>query len=166
MKKILFFTALTASLIIALVSCKDGLDLDALRAEEVKMLEEYIEKNGIETTPTKTGMYYIETVAGTGDSLIKVGDRVEISYVGTLLSTEKEFDKSDPYEPYKFTVGSSDVIAGMSEGMTYMRLGGKARLIIPSNLAYGASNSSGLPRFSTLIFDVEVLKHTKSDSNK
>jgi FKBP-type peptidyl-prolyl cis-trans isomerase len=50
------------------------------------------------------------------------------------------------------------VIAGMNEGLTYMRQGEKATLVIPSNLAYGASNSS-VERFSTLIFDIEVYKH-------
>ncbi|WP_321285634.1 FKBP-type peptidyl-prolyl cis-trans isomerase [uncultured Sunxiuqinia sp.] len=160
MKKLFFFFALLGYALVAAVSCKNnGLDLEKLRAEELARLNEYIETNGITTEPTESGLYYIEQVKGTGDS-IKVGDRVKIFYTGMLIDSTV-FDASGNYEPLEFIVGSTDVITGMSEGVTYMTQGGKATFIIPSNLAYKATTSSGLPRFSTLIFDVEVYKHYK-----
>ena len=158
MKKLFFFFALGCALVAA-VSCKDsGLDLDKLRAEELATLNEYIEANGITTEPTESGLYYIEQVKGTGDSLIKVGDRVKIFYSGMTIDSAYSAGSTGIYEPAEGIVGSFD-ITGLSEGLTHMRQGGEATLIIPSNLAYGATTSSGLPRFSTLIFDVKVYKH-------
>ncbi|WP_159520602.1 FKBP-type peptidyl-prolyl cis-trans isomerase [Sunxiuqinia indica] len=165
MKKLFFFFALLGCALVAAVSCKDsGLDLDKLRAEELARLNEYIEANGITTEPTESGLYYIEHVEGTGDSLIKVGDRVKIFYSGMTIDSAYSAGSTGDFEPYDVIVGSSDVITGLSEGLTHMRQGGEATLIIPSNLAYGATTSSGLPRFSTLIFDVEVYKHYRLDN--
>ncbi|MGQ7871043.1 FKBP-type peptidyl-prolyl cis-trans isomerase [Sunxiuqinia sp. sy24] len=161
MKKIFFFLAVIGGLLITTVSCKDdGIDLEKLRAEELEKLDTFIEANNIDEEPTESGMYYIEREKGTGDT-IKLGDRVKVFYTGMLIDSTV-FDMSGTYEPFEFIVGGSDVIVGMSEGVSYMTQGGKATFVIPSNLAYGASNSSsGIPRFSTLIFDVEVYKHYK-----
>jgi len=162
MKKILFFLTIIGSVMFMTVSCgNDGLDLEKLRAEELEALDAFIEANDIEVEPTSSGLYYIEQVKGTGDT-IKPGDRVKIFYTGMFIDSTL-FDSTSEYEPFEFVVGSSDVITGMSEGITYMTQGGKATLIIPSNLAYGATNNTtlGIPRFSTLIFDIEVYKHYK-----
>ncbi len=162
MKKLFFFFALIGSVLITAVSCKDnGLDLEKLRAEELQSLEEFVDANDINVEPTESGLYYIEREKGTGDT-IKAGDRVKIFYTGMFIDST-EFDYTGSYEPFNFIVGSSDVITGMSEGITHMRQGGKATLIIPSNLAYGATNNTtlGIPRFSTLVFDIEVYKHYK-----
>lgn len=166
MRKVVFFFALTASVLVLAVSCKDGLDLDKLRAEELEALEEFIAANNITVEPKESGLYYIEREKGTGDS-IKLGDRVKIFYTGMFIDSTI-FDATGTYEPFEFIVGSSSVITGMSEGLTYMTQGGKATLIIPSNLAYGATNNTtlGIPRFSTLIFDVEVYKHYKLEDTQ
>ncbi|SFF59874.1 FKBP-type peptidyl-prolyl cis-trans isomerase [Sunxiuqinia elliptica] len=160
MKKTFFLIVSVVAIIAISVSCKDnGLDLEKLRAEEIQKLEEFIEKNDIQEEPTASGLYYIEREKGTGDT-IKNGDRVKIFYTGMLIDSTV-FDMSGTYEPFDFIVGGSGVIAGMSEGVTHMRQGGKGTLIIPSELAYGASSSQGLPRFSTLIFDIEIKNHYK-----
>ncbi len=164
MKKTFFLIVSVVAIIAISVSCKDnGLDLEKLRAEEIQKLEEFIDKNDIKEEPTASGLYYIEREKGTGDT-IKAGDRVKIFYTGMLIDSTV-FDKSGTYEPFEFIVGQSlssgGVIPGMSEGITHMRQGGKGTLIIPSELAYGASANGGLPRFSTLIFDIEVYKHYK-----
>ncbi|MGQ8335445.1 FKBP-type peptidyl-prolyl cis-trans isomerase [Sunxiuqinia sp. A32] len=171
MKRYLVFLLAIAGIIAAISSCKEDNNLDELRAEEVRLLEEYIAENYADVEPTSSGLYYIETEEGYGDSLIKAGDEVQIWYTGTLLSSGEVFDSTSDtlghqFEPLKFVVGTDEVITGMSEGVTHMRLGGKARFIIPSNLGYGASSSSttGLPRFSTLIFDVEIYKHKRYDN--
>ncbi|WP_053182819.1 FKBP-type peptidyl-prolyl cis-trans isomerase [Sunxiuqinia dokdonensis] len=162
MKKTIFFLTAIAAVVFLTVSCgNDGLDLEKLRAEELEKLDAFIEANGITVEPTASGMYYIEELKGTGDT-IKPGDRVKIFYTGMFIDSTL-FDFTSDYEPFEFVVGSTDVITGMSEGLTYMTQGGKGTLIIPSNLAYGATNNTtlGIPRFSTLIFDVEVYKHYK-----
>ncbi len=159
MKKILLFFAIVAAFGAVVSSCKKGEDLEALRAEEVRKLKEFLAKNDIPDEPKPSGLYYIETLEGDGDT-IRVGDRVQIWYTGMYIDSTV-FDATDNYNPFEFIVGSSDVITGMSEGLTYMKQGGKATLIIPSELAYGATNnySLGVPRFSTLVFDIEVYKH-------
>ena len=162
MKKTIFFLTAIAAVVFLTVSCgNDGLDLEKLRAEELEKLDAFIEANGITVEPTASGMYYIEELKGTGDT-IKPGDRVKIFYNAMFIDSIP-FDATSDYEPFEFVVGSTDVITGMSEGLTYMTQGGKGTLIIPSNLAYGATNNTtlGIPRFSTLIFDVEVYKHYK-----
>ena len=161
MRKLFFFFALVVSLITVAVSCKKSQNLDELRNEELRLLKEYVETNKITVEPTSTGLYYLETEVGTGDS-IHAGDRVKIFYTGMFIDSTI-FDASGYFEPFEFIVGSSDVITGMSEGLTYMKQGGKATLIIPSNLAYGATNNYtlGIQRFATLIFDIEVYKHYK-----
>jgi FKBP-type peptidyl-prolyl cis-trans isomerase len=166
MKKYLGLIIIAFSIALSFSSCKDDNNLDELRAEEMRLLEEYINTNHKGLEPKSSGLYYIEVEEGTGDS-IKVGDQVKIWYTGTLLSNGYEFDSNEVdghrYTPLTFTAGSTDVIAGMSEGVTYMKLGGKAKLIIPSNLGYKAVNTGDIPRFSTLIFDVEIYKHTKAE---
>ena len=58
-----------------------------------------------------------------------------------------------------FIVGAGDVISGLDEAVTYMREGGKARLVIPSELAYGQNGTGSVGGFTTLIMEVEVYKH-------
>ncbi len=68
-------------------------------------------------------------------------------------------------EPFNFTLGAGNVIKGCDEGVALMRIGSKAKLIIPSPLAYGSrsipgnkNNPKGVPANSVLIFDVEIVK--------
>ena len=69
-----------------------------------------------------------------------------------------KFDSSiDRGQPFEFTLGGG-VIKGWEEGISMMKVGGKARLIIPSWLGYGAKGSGDkIPPYSTLVFDVELL---------
>ncbi|CAE6441899.1 hypothetical protein ACGC1H_004298 [Rhizoctonia solani] len=90
----------------------------------------------------------------------KKGDTVTIHYVGTLLNG-KQFDSSrDRREPFQTKIGVGQVIKGWDEGIPQVPLGGKARLTIPSHMAYGDKDiGRGLiPANSTLIFEVELLK--------
>jgi FKBP-type peptidyl-prolyl cis-trans isomerase len=99
-------------------------------------------------------LYYIETKKGSGPNP-KESDIVTVHYTGTLLDGTK-FDSSvDRGQPAEFPLNG--VIKGWTEGLQLMKKGGKARLIIPSNLAYGGNPGGPIPPFSTLVFDVELL---------
>jgi peptidylprolyl isomerase len=106
------------------------------------------------TTPS--GLKYVEEVIGTGASP-KQGQNVTVHYTGTLENGFK-FDSSvDKGQPYSFRIGTGVVIKGWDEGIMTMNVGGKRRLIVPANLAYGAAGRPGIPPNATLIFEVELL---------
>ncbi|MBM4174592.1 MAG: FKBP-type peptidyl-prolyl cis-trans isomerase [Ignavibacteria bacterium] len=117
---------------------------------------------GYSTTNTITelpsGLKYIDTEVGTGSTAAK-GHKLSVHYTGYLISGKK-FDSSlDRNEAFEFQLGMGQVIKGWEEGLSDMKVGGKRKLIIPSNLAYG-SRSIGdiIPANSTLVFDVELIK--------
>lgn len=94
---------------------------------------------------------------GTGASPQK-GDYVSVHYVGTLLDGT-EFDNSRKRgEPIQFPIGEGRVIPGWDQGIAAMKVGGKARLIIPPELGYGAQGAGGvIPPNATLVFEVELV---------
>lgn len=128
--------------------------------QEKEDLQAYLTTNNITTEPTASGMYYIETLEGTS-RLAEAGDVVRVHYTGKLLNGDV-FDSSEGRDPIEFTLGAGRVIPGWDEGIAYMKTGGKATLIIPSDLAYGAQGSGTIPGYSTLVFDVELVEIVSS----
>ncbi|MEK6532470.1 MAG: FKBP-type peptidyl-prolyl cis-trans isomerase [Nitrospirota bacterium] len=106
---------------------------------------------------TSSGLQYIDQVVGTGDTA-KAGQTVSVHYTG-WLTNGKKFDSSvDRGQPFSFRLGVGQVIKGWDEGVQGMKVGGKRKLTIPSNLGYGARGAGGLiPPHATLVFDVELL---------
>lgn len=98
-----------------------------------------------------------ELTLGTGTEAVK-GKTVSVHYVGTLESG-KQFDSSrDRAEAFEFRLGAGMVIKGWDQGVAGMKVGGKRKLTIPSDLAYGDRGYPGLiPPRATLIFEVELL---------
>ncbi|MFA4851633.1 MAG: FKBP-type peptidyl-prolyl cis-trans isomerase [Bacteroidales bacterium] len=126
------------------------------KAKEPEDIKTYIKDNKIYTKPTVSGLYYIETKRGTG-AKAENGKTVTISYTGKLLDGSV-FDSSEGKTPIAFVLGSKQVIPGWEEGISLMRVGGKAKLLIPSVLAYG-QNGAGqvIMPYSPLVFDVELI---------
>jgi FKBP-type peptidyl-prolyl cis-trans isomerase len=85
------------------------------------------------------------------------GNKVSVHYTGTLTDGT-EFDSSVGKAPFNFTLGIGNVIQGWDNGVVGMKVGGKRRLIIPADMAYGAKNQPGIPPNSTLVFIVELLE--------
>jgi peptidylprolyl isomerase len=126
----------------------------AAATEEVEVVSEIAEEDII---TTESGLQYVMVEEGGGDSP-EPGSMVQVHYTGTLEDGTK-FDSSyDRGEPIQFMLSAGQVIPGWDEGIALLKVGGKAKLIIPPELAYGASGAGGvIPPDATLLFDVELV---------
>ena len=106
---------------------------------------------------TPSGLKYIDQEVGTGD-VATAGKTASVHYTG-WLENGKKFDSSvDRGQPFSFPLGAGRVIKGWDEGVQGMKVGGKRKLTIPSDLGYGSRGAGGvIPPNATLIFDVELL---------
>ncbi len=131
--------------------------IEQAKAKEDSIMTKYIADKKIKVAPTASGLYYIQKVAGKG-AQAESGKKVSVHYTGKLLDGTV-FDSSvERGEPIEFVLGQGQVIPGWDEGIAMMKEGGKATLIIPSNLAYGERGNQVIPPCSTLLFDVELVK--------
>lgn len=115
------------------------------------------EPQGPEVT-TESGLKYIDIVTGSGPSPER-GQMVTVHYVGTLEDGTPVDSSPSKGSPLSFKIGTGNVIKGWDEGIMTMKVGGKRKLIIPPNLAYGALGlPPKIPRSATLVFEVELLE--------
>ena len=111
----------------------------------------------VSTVTTDSGLKYIDNKTGDGE-YPNVGDKVVVHYTGTLEDGTKFDSSSDRGQPFEFTIGVGQVIKGWDEGVISMKIGGKRKLIIPPELAYGSRGAGRvIPPNATLIFEVELL---------
>ena len=105
----------------------------------------------------KSGLKYVDVAKGEGPAAVS-GKNVTVHYTGTFPNGKK-FDSSlDRNEPFTFLLGAGQVIKGWDEGVAGMRIGGKRRLVIPSELGYGKRGAgSVIPPNAELFFEVELL---------
>ena len=170
MKRIVFSGIFLLIVVAAFFSCKDENIYVKYRKEELRILEAFITEYYPDIKAKPSGLYFIETQKGSGDT-IKVGDKVHIFYSTWAIDDsasviKKIFIEESTgyslgwyYEPYEVIVGSGGSgIVGLEEGLTYMQLGAKANLVINSELAHGQYGSGFIPGFTTLCMEVEVHK--------
>jgi len=123
------------------------------KAASVAYLTKAAAEPGVVTTDS--GLIYRDLSAGTGRSPT-AGDTVKVHYRGTLINGT-EFDSSyRRNEPAQFPLGG--VIPCWTEGVQKMKVGGKARLVCPSGLAYGDAGRPSIPGGATLVFEIELLE--------
>jgi FKBP-type peptidyl-prolyl cis-trans isomerase len=128
------------------------------RIEEAKrQAEEAMEKLAAGFDKTESGLRYKMIQKGSGKQA-ESGKTVSVHYQGSL-DNGKVFDSSYPRKkPIEFKLGQGQVIEGWDEGIALLKVGDKARFVIPSYLGYGSSGAGGvIPPNATLIFDVELM---------
>ena len=125
--------------------------------EEKKKQQETLDAVAKGYAETPSGLRYEILQKGEGKKATK-GANVSVHYKGQLLDGTV-FDSSyKRKQPIDFPVGVGQVIAGWDEGIQLLKVGDKARFVIPSSLAYGESGAGGvIPPNATLIFDVELM---------
>ncbi len=131
--------------------------LETNKKQETSLRDKYLKEHNITVKPTASGLYYVEKVKGTGPRAV-AGKKVKVHYTGTLLNGTKFDSSRDRNEPYAFPLGQGQVVKGWDEGIALMNVGGKATLIVPSSLGYGAEDKGVIPPYSTLVFEVELME--------
>ena len=99
---------------------------------------------------------------GAGTTAAK-GNSITVNYTGWLYDASKtdnkgtQFDTSAGRDPFTFTLGAGQVIAGWELGVPGMKVGGKRRLVVPPSYGYGSTTVGSIPANSTLVFDIELI---------
>jgi len=136
-------------------------------ADEERKIQDYMDTipeskvTEIYDEETDATMYYIEDLLGTGDT-IRNDSVASVLYRGYLCD-KREFDSNIGGDTLDVLVGNGDVIQGWDIGLTYFRKGGKGRLVIPYQLAYGElgqftnDGKVAIPPYETLIYDMEIV---------
>ena len=108
--------------------------------------------------PGPTKLEITDDVVGKGREA-KTGDTVKVHYTGTLMNGTKFDSSRDRGEPFEFTLGKGSVIKGWDQGVVGMKVGGKRKLVIPYDLAYGEAGSPpSIPPKAALKFDIELIE--------
>lgn len=131
-------------------------------AREKETLKEYIADNDITVPPTSSGMYYLETLEGTGLAP-ETGDSLWVHFTGEFLD-ESIFQSTLEGPPFIFQIGVGEVLDGFDEGVSYMKRGGEATFIVPSWLAYGANGYYTIPGYTTLLYKVQLVDDAGFDN--
>ncbi|MCK9612881.1 MAG: FKBP-type peptidyl-prolyl cis-trans isomerase [Bacteroidales bacterium] len=128
-----------------------------LAEKENREIEDYIERHGWDMQKTGTGLRYQIYKKGNGKIPVEK-DKVVISFIVNLINGIECYNsKNDGLK--LFELGRAEVESGLEEGIKLMHVGDKAKLIIPSHLAFGLlGDENKIPKRATLIYDVELLE--------
>ncbi len=150
------------------LSCDDNSD-HLQKEKEMRLIKQYLEAKNITAEPESSGLYFIPVDEGTGIKP-ETGHWVITRYTAKTIN-DKIFDTTDEKVAKSNNIYSSSVmygdrrfslestrIAGVREGLMMMREGASATLIIPSHLGFGSVGTGNIPPYSSLIFDIELVR--------
>jgi FKBP-type peptidyl-prolyl cis-trans isomerase len=144
---------ITVAILISLASCNPAAKYEK---EEKASIQDYLGNNtNIKFVLQSGGLYYSETVVGTG-AMPTYGDSAFVKYTGKFLDGTIFDSNVSLATLYSFIVGEN--IAGFDQGLILMKEGGKATLLIPSALAYGPGGRYPIQGYTPLLFDIELVR--------
>jgi FKBP-type peptidyl-prolyl cis-trans isomerase len=168
MKRILLKSVLFILPSLFLISCNDD-NSELMKEKEMRLLSQYLDMHNIQTTPKSSGLYYLPGQEGTGTTP-GTSDWVIMRYTARMIN-DRIFDTSDEALAINNNVHMSTriygeqrvqmstlILTGVMEGLQLMREGGTARLIMPSHLAFGSIGSGIVPPFTSVIYDIDLVK--------
>ena len=129
--------------------------MQALKADSEKAFYEYLKTNNI-TEHTASGLFFNKLVITKGTQP-QAGQTARIKFVATFLDGSPLGDSDQLGGHYDVEYGKGAVLRGLEEGIGLMRVGEKARFVLPYTLAYGANPYGNIPAYSNLVFDVELV---------
>lgn len=149
MKRIVLF------LIVAAMSlhCKKEDDTQNQAEIDDEIILKYIADNELDAMNIGSGLYYVDEQTGTGENP-GPSSTVKVAYVG-YFTDGRVFDQSNEAG---ITFGLNQVIQGWRMGIPFFKEGGRGKLLIPSELAYGSRPRSGIPANSVLVFDIHLME--------
>ena len=125
-------------------------------------VDDFHQGDGLPAITYPDGLQVIDLTKGTG-AVAHSGDSVIVEYSGWLTDGTLFDSSRSRNQPFPFTIGAGQVIPGWDEGVPGMATGGKRKLIIPADLAYGAQGQQDpntgatiIPPNATLVFDIEL----------
>ncbi|WP_082893744.1 FKBP-type peptidyl-prolyl cis-trans isomerase [Rufibacter ruber] len=166
-KGLLWQWMLSICFVLAFASCNDkdpydpyaNFDAAAQAKLDDELIQSYLKTNGItDTVKTASGLYYKVIEAGDGARPV-LGNKIKVHYTGKFIQNSVIFEStyaSPPHEPQTFVLDTR-LIKGWTEGIPMMRKGEKARLWIPSHLAYGLLGNGKIPGNTPIMFEIYLL---------
>lgn len=129
--------------------------LKQMKLDSETAFQAYVKDNNI-VDHTETGLYYTKSLVTDGQP-VTPGKTARIKFVASYLDGTLLGNSDDLGEYYDFVVGKGRVVKGLDEGVGLMRVGERARFVLPYTLAYGENSHDDIPPYSNLVFDVELL---------
>ena len=124
---------------------------------ENKQIEGYIKRRGWDMKETGTGLRYMIYEQGKGERA-EIGKIAKVHYEVSLINGTTCYSTKNK-EPEEFLIGMDQVESGLHEGITYLQEGDKAKLILPSHLAYGLiGDQDKIPSKATIIYDIHLIE--------
>ncbi|MEN8929167.1 MAG: FKBP-type peptidyl-prolyl cis-trans isomerase [Flavobacteriales bacterium] len=128
--------------------------------EEQEVINQFVERKNWEMETTGSGLKYLIYKQGSGEKA-EPGMRAMVDYTISLLDGSAVYSTKE-IGPQSFHINQDNVEAGVHEGITYMKVGDKAKLIIPPYLAHGLmGDEHKIPPMATLVFDIRLLGLSK-----
>jgi len=144
----------TLCLTLMLASCDPSKKFAQAEQDEI---QKYLSSNSNLAFEKKaSGLYFLEIQPGTGE-LAATHDTAYVKYTGKFLDGTVFDSNVTLTKTLNFAINEGYLIAGFDEGITYMKPGGKAMMLIPSSLGYGAGGYYGIAGYTPLLFDVELV---------